>query len=51
MDRAAMIGMSGKTVVLLEFFQIKHGAGNAVVEAIMVVLLKFKVVALMKVYI
>ena len=40
MDRAAMIGMSGKTVVLLEFFQIKHDAGNAVVEAIMVVLLE-----------
>lgn len=41
MYRAAMIGMSGKTVVLSEFFQIKHGAGSAVVvEAIMVVSLE-----------
>ena len=58
MDWAAMIGLSGKTVILLEFFQIKHGAGSAVVVVVEqswwcygIACLKFKVVALMKIYI
>ena len=36
MDRAAMIGMSGKTVILPECFQIKHGAGSTVVVVVVV---------------